>query len=93
MGPDDPILVEFARHMSPIAMSACGIVPLTAEPGRSIKVLDIAARPGIYGILVAHYNPAAEVFAVDWANVQVAQENTAKIRRRRSLSYSAWKRL
>jgi ubiquinone/menaquinone biosynthesis C-methylase UbiE len=60
-------------------MSARDIVPLLAVPGRSMKVLDIAAGPGMYGILVAQYNPAAEVFAVDWANVlQVAQENAVK---------------
>jgi 2-polyprenyl-3-methyl-5-hydroxy-6-metoxy-1,4-benzoquinol methylase len=79
MAPDDPIWVEFARHMGPIAMSARGIAPLIAEPGRSMKVLDIAAGPGMYGIFVAQYNWAAEVFAVDWANVlQVAQENATK---------------
>jgi ubiquinone/menaquinone biosynthesis C-methylase UbiE len=79
MGPEDPIWVDFARYMSPIAMSARDIVPLLAVPGRSMKVLDIAAGPGMYGILVAQYNPAAEVFAVDWANVlQVAQENAVK---------------
>ena len=79
MGPDDPIWVEFARHMTPIAMSASSIAPLLTEPGRSIKVLDIAAGPGMYGIFVAQYNPAAQIFAVDWANVlQVAQENASK---------------
>src|SRR6516162_9240057 len=32
MGPDDPIWVEFARHMMPIAMSARSMVPMVAEP-------------------------------------------------------------
>lgn len=79
MGPDDPIWVEFARHMMPIAMSARTMVPMVAEPGRPMKVLDIAAGPGLYGIFVAQHNPAAEIFATDWGNVlEVARENAAK---------------
>jgi cyclopropane fatty-acyl-phospholipid synthase-like methyltransferase len=59
-------------------MSARVIAPMVAEPGRPMKVLDIAASHGLYGITVATLNPAAEIFAVDWENVlQVALENAA----------------
>jgi ubiquinone/menaquinone biosynthesis C-methylase UbiE len=41
-----------------------------------LKVLDIAAGHGIFGIMVAKAFPNAEVYAVDWSNVlAVATEN------------------
>lgn len=79
MGPNDPIWVEFARHMMPIAMSARNLVPMVADPGRPMKVLDISAGPGLYGIFVAEHNPAAQIYAVDWPNVlEVSKENATK---------------
>lgn len=79
MGPDDPIWVEFARDMAPLSMAARPLISLISEPGRPIKVLDIAAGPGMYGIMVAQNNPAAEIVAVDWGNVlEVARGNAAK---------------
>jgi ubiquinone/menaquinone biosynthesis C-methylase UbiE len=75
--PGNPIWVEFAHSMTTMArMSARMIAPMVAEPGRPMKVLDIAASHGLYGITVATLNPSAEIFAVDWENVlQVAAEN------------------
>ncbi len=80
MGPDDPIWVEFARSMAPMMRVVAGqIASLVAEPGRPMKVLDIAAGHGFYGISIARLNPAAEVFAVDWKPVlAVASENAAQ---------------
>ncbi len=44
-----------------------------------IKVLDIAAGHGMYGITVAQHNPGAEIRALDWKNVlAVAHENAIK---------------
>jgi cyclopropane fatty-acyl-phospholipid synthase-like methyltransferase len=41
-----------------------------------MKVLDIAAGHGLYGIALARENPQAEVVALDWPNVlTVAREN------------------
>jgi 2-polyprenyl-3-methyl-5-hydroxy-6-metoxy-1,4-benzoquinol methylase len=46
---------------------------------RPIKVLDIAAGHGVFGITVAQKFPNAEVYAADWANVlEVAKENAQK---------------
>ena len=46
---------------------------------RSLKVLDIAAGHGLFGIAVLRANPKAEVTAVDWKNVlDVARENATK---------------
>jgi 2-polyprenyl-3-methyl-5-hydroxy-6-metoxy-1,4-benzoquinol methylase len=49
------------------------------EPGRAAKVLDVAAGHGIFGLMVAQHNPAAQIYAVDWANVlEVAREHAAQ---------------
>jgi 2-polyprenyl-3-methyl-5-hydroxy-6-metoxy-1,4-benzoquinol methylase len=64
--PENPIWVEFATHMAPISAIAAGSVArLTARPG-AMKVLDIAAGPGLYGIEVAKQNAQAEIYALDW---------------------------
>ena len=77
--PDDPIWVDFARGMAPLMVPAARAIakvlqPLATKP--SPKVLDIAAGHGIFGITVAQHLPAAQIYAVDWANVlEVAREN------------------
>jgi 2-polyprenyl-3-methyl-5-hydroxy-6-metoxy-1,4-benzoquinol methylase len=80
MDPDNPIWVEFARSMAPMAaMAGRTLAPMMTKPGTPIKALDIAAGHGLYGISVAQFNPAAQVVAVDWKNVlAVAVENAAK---------------
>jgi hypothetical protein len=43
---------------------------------RNLKILDIAAGHGLYGIAFAKNNPQAEIVALDWAPVlEVAKEN------------------
>jgi ubiquinone/menaquinone biosynthesis C-methylase UbiE len=50
------------------------IVPL--DPSRPIRILDLAAGHGLYGIAFAQRSPLAEVVAVDWASVlEVAKGN------------------
>lgn len=81
MGPDDPVWVEFAESMEQMAGGIGKLVAprVAAEPGKPMKVLDIAAGHGLFGIEVALRNPAAEVYAVDWRNVlEVAARNAAK---------------
>jgi 2-polyprenyl-3-methyl-5-hydroxy-6-metoxy-1,4-benzoquinol methylase len=75
--PENPIWVEFARSMAGMAaMTARTLAPLVSEPGKPMKVLDIAASHGRFGISIALHNPAAEIVAADWGNVlQVALEN------------------
>jgi SAM-dependent methyltransferase len=80
IGPDNPIWVKFARAMAPMmAMPAQLLAKLVDEQAdRKLKVLDIAAGHGLYGIAFLKNNPLTEVTAVDWSNVlQVAQENAA----------------
>lgn len=78
---DHPVWVQFARAMAPMmAMPAQMMSKLVAsETGSKLKVLDIAAGHGIYGIAVGQQNPNAEIVALDWPNVlEVAKENAAR---------------
>jgi 2-polyprenyl-3-methyl-5-hydroxy-6-metoxy-1,4-benzoquinol methylase len=80
MDPDHPIWVEFARSIAPMAaMGGRALAPLVTSPGTPAKVLDIAAGHGLYGITLAQFNPAAQIFGVDWKPVlEVALENAKK---------------
>jgi 2-polyprenyl-3-methyl-5-hydroxy-6-metoxy-1,4-benzoquinol methylase len=61
------------------------IYPCAAETAElvagegELKVLDIAAGHGLFGITVAQRNPKARITALDWPDVlEVASENAAK---------------
>jgi ubiquinone/menaquinone biosynthesis C-methylase UbiE/predicted transcriptional regulator len=78
VSPENPIWVKFARAMGPMmAMPAQSLAKLIdPKADAKLKVLDIAAGHGLYGIEFARNNPQAEVVAVDWAPVlEVAKEN------------------
>jgi SAM-dependent methyltransferase len=77
VAPENPIWVKFARAMTPMmAMPAQAIAKLVDNDGGKLKVLDIAAGHGLFGVAVAQQNPNAEVVALDWPNVlEVAREN------------------
>ncbi len=81
VSPENEIWVEFARSMVPIVgMGAKLTAAAVARAGEKIKVLDIAAGHGMFGIEVALANPAAEIVGLDWANVlEVAKENAQKM--------------
>ncbi len=78
--PEDPIWVEFARSMAPLMyMPARRIAELVAGTGKSMKVLDIAAGHGLFGIAIARQNPQAQIVALDWRPVlEVALANARK---------------
>src|SRR5258706_15919533 len=67
--------------MAPMmALPAQLLAPLVdPNANEKLKVLDIAAGHGLYGIAFANRNPQAEVTAVDWAGVlEVAKENAQR---------------
>lgn len=79
--PESPMWVKFAEGMSGMMMPAAQMIAenIGFETDRGLKVLDIAAGHGIFGIMVAQKYPNAEIYAVDWANVlEVAKENANK---------------
>jgi ubiquinone/menaquinone biosynthesis C-methylase UbiE len=79
--PNHPIWVEFAHSMAHLMALPAMLIAnlLNVADGRKLKVLDIAAGHGIFGITLAQHNPNVEVVAVDWANVlEVAKENAQK---------------
>jgi len=80
--PDNPVWVEFAKQMAPMMgpmAGPLGAVVLNGHSGQ-MRVLDIAAGHGLFGIEIAKQNPQARVTGLDWANVlKVAVENAHKV--------------
>lgn len=74
---ENPLWIEFARGMAPLIAPATQFIAELAGPSDGpVKVLDIAAGHGLFGIQIAQRNPQAEIFAVDWPGVlEVAREN------------------
>jgi len=76
--PDHPMWVEFARAMAPMMAMPAQLMAQLVDPtkDKTLRILDIAAGHGLYGIAFARQNPQVEVTAVDWPNVlEVAKEN------------------
>lgn len=81
LAPESPMWVKFARGMVGMMMPSAQAIAANIgfEPDQKLKILDIAAGHGIFGIMVAQQYQNAEIYALDWANVlQVATENAAK---------------
>ena len=78
---DNPIWVDFARAMAPLMhMPAQLLVGLVGgDAGRPLRVLDVAAGHGMFGITIAQHFSRAEITALDWENVlAVASENARR---------------
>ena len=93
---ENPAWVQFARAMVPMMMPAAHAIAdlLDVSSAGPIRVLDIAAGHGIFGIVLAQRNPAAEITALDWAPVlEVATEHARTMgvgERHRTLAGSAF---
>jgi hypothetical protein len=79
--PESPMWATFARSMTGMMMPSAQKMDseLGYEKDTPIKVLDIAAGHGMFGITIAQHYPNAEIYAVDWKVVlSVAEENAEK---------------
>jgi ubiquinone/menaquinone biosynthesis C-methylase UbiE len=79
--PENPVWVQFAQSMGPMMAQLAGPLGKIVLEGRGgpLRVLDIAAGHGLFGIEVAKQNRQAHVTGLDWAPVlRVALENARK---------------
>lgn len=70
--------VTFAESMTPLMSTACKAIAEHCSEANShrIRVLDVAAGHGLFGIAVATRTPKAQITAQDWPNVlEVAHRN------------------
>lgn len=75
------IWAEFARFMSPLGQDVAQFMAerMTSDSAGPIRVLDVAAGHGLYGLALAARNPEAEIYALDAAEVlRVAGENARR---------------
>lgn len=77
MEPENPAWVQFARAMAPMQrVTAQALAGHVNNGFGHMRVLDIAAGHGLFGIHVAKQNPHAEIVALDWNSVlDVAREH------------------
>jgi len=78
VAPENPIWVKFARGMAPMMALPAQLMADLADPeaNQPVKILDIAAGHGLFGLAFAKKNPSATVVALDWPSVlEVAKEN------------------
>lgn len=81
LGPENPVWVKFARAMAPMMAMPSQLMAKLVDPqgDRKLRILDIAAGHGLFGIAFAKNNPQAEITAVDWqAVLDVAKDNAQK---------------
>jgi hypothetical protein len=81
VAPDHPAWVGFARGMAPFMADAAKALPKLVDPDakRPLKILDLAAGHGLYGIEFLKHHPQSKVVALDWAAVvAVASENARR---------------
>jgi SAM-dependent methyltransferase len=79
--PENPVWVQFAEQMAPMMGPMAGPLGKVVLHGQSgpMRVLDIAAGHGLFGIEIAKQNPQAHVTGLDWAPVlRVALDNARK---------------
>lgn len=78
---DSEMWVKFARGMMPFIypMAEMTAANIGFPPDAELKILDVAAGHGIFGILAARQYPNAQIYAADWSNVlTVAKENATQ---------------
>jgi SAM-dependent methyltransferase len=79
--PENPLWVSFAENMAPMMAPVAPFVAsrVLGEVSGPMRVLDIAAGHGLFGIEIASQNPEAKIVGLDWAKVlEVAYRNAQK---------------
>ena len=75
---DNPVWVAFARAMGPMMQLPAQLMTglIAGDSEQPLRILDVAAGHGLFGISFAQKFPKSHVTALDWANVlAVATEN------------------
>jgi ubiquinone/menaquinone biosynthesis C-methylase UbiE len=78
VSPENPVWVKFARAMAPMMALPAQLLAQMIDPSadKPLKILDIAAGHGLFGLAFAKKNPQASITALDWPKVlEVAKEN------------------
>jgi ubiquinone/menaquinone biosynthesis C-methylase UbiE len=78
IGPDHPVWVKFARAMAAMMALPAQLMAKLVDPDadRKLKILDVAAGHGLFGLAFATNNQEVEITALDWkAVLEVAKEN------------------
>ena len=80
LAPEEEVWLDFAHGMAPFMRPAAEAIAdllhaeLASRP--KVKILDIAASHGLFGLTIAKRLPQASIYALDWANVlEIAREN------------------
>jgi SAM-dependent methyltransferase len=79
---EHPVWIDFARAMAPLmAMPSEQLADLVdPDADKPLKILDISASHGLWGLAFARRNPNAKVVGTDWPKVlEVAKETAAKM--------------
>lgn len=79
--PENPLWVQFAESMTPMMGPEADPLADLVLQGQSgpMRVLDIAAGHGLFGIAIAQKNLQAKIVGLDWpAVLQVAKRNAEK---------------
>ena len=81
LDPENPMWVRFAKLMGPMVapFAEAAANKIEMDTARPLRVLDIAAGHGLYGIAAGRKYPNAQIYALDWKNVlEVARENAER---------------
>jgi phosphohistidine phosphatase SixA len=96
IAPENPVWVRFAHAMAAMMrMPARAVVDLVeVDAGPPLRILDIAAGHGMFGIAFAQRYPRAEITGLDWPGVlEVAHANARRagiVDRYRTIAGSAF---
>jgi 2-polyprenyl-3-methyl-5-hydroxy-6-metoxy-1,4-benzoquinol methylase len=77
---DNPIWVAFARAMAPLMQLPAKLLANLVEGDtlQPLRVLDVAAGHGLFGITIAERFPQAHITALDWPNVLAVAADNAR---------------